>query len=131
MSGIAASAAYRVGDTSHPQSRSRRPAKWAPWGVLDLHADITKALDSSGIKITAVVSDPKKTERAPFTPLSDDARAHMQTGVDARDGDFLSAIKRGRGARAVDSGNYGGGRMLNSRDARALGMVDFVSGGGL
>ena len=39
-------------------------------GVLDLHADITRALDNSGVKITAVVSDPKKVERAPFTALT-------------------------------------------------------------
>jgi ClpP class serine protease len=100
-------------------------------GVLDIHADISKALDIGGVKITAVVSDPKKVERAPFTALTDDARAHMQAGVDAWYGDFLSAVKRGRGARAVASGNFGGGRMLDSRTAWSLGMVDFISGGGL
>jgi ClpP class serine protease len=75
------------------------------------------------------VSDPKKIERAPFTALTDDARAHMQFGVDAWYGDFLSAIKRGRGARAFAGGNYGGGRMLDSRTAWQLGMVDFIGGG--
>lgn len=130
VSGIAASAAYWL--ASQASTITLTPSgEVGSVGVLDIHADISKALDSSGIKITAVVSDPKKTERAPFTPLSDDARAHMQTGVDAWYGDFLSAVKRGRGARAVDSGRYGGGRMLDSRTAWSLGMVDFISGGGL
>jgi capsid assembly protease len=100
-------------------------------GVLDLHADITKALDNAGVKITAVTAGEHKVERAPFTPLSDDAKAHMQTSVNQWYGDFLSAIRRGRGARVRSDSNYGNGRMLGWRDALALGMVDFVSGGGL
>ena len=127
VSGIAASAAYWL--ASQASTITLTPSgEVGSVGVLDLHADISKALDNSGIKITAVVSDPRKTERAPFTALTDDAKAHMQAGVNQWYGDFLSAIKRGRGARAVDSGRYGGGRMLNSRDARALGMVDFLGG---
>jgi signal peptide peptidase SppA len=126
VSGIAASAAYWL--ASQASTITLTPSgEVGSVGVLDLHADISKSLENSGIKITAVVSDPRKTERAPFTALTDDAKAHMQAGVNQWYGDFLAAIKRGRGARAVDSGNYGGGRMLNSRDARALGMVDFVS----
>jgi ClpP class serine protease len=96
-------------------------------GVLDIHADITKALENSGVKLTAVTAGEHKVERAPFTPLSDDARAHMQSGVNAWYGDFLSTVRRGRGARVSASSNYGGGRMLSSREALASGMVDFVS----
>jgi hypothetical protein len=50
----------------------------------------------------------------------------MQTGVDKWYSEFLGTIQRGRGAR-VSGGNYGGGRMLSSREALAAGMVDFVS----
>jgi signal peptide peptidase SppA len=128
VSGIAASAAYWL--ASQASTITLTPSgEVGSVGVLDLHADISKALESSGVKITAVVSDPKKVERAPFTALTDDARAHMQSGVNAWYGDFLSAVKRGRGLRAVTSGNFGGGRMLNSRDAWSLGMVDFIGGG--
>jgi signal peptide peptidase SppA len=126
VTGIAASAAYWL--ASQASTITLTPSgEVGSVGVLDLHADISKALESSGVKITAVVSDPKKVERAPFTALTDDARAHMQSGVNAWYGDFLSAVKRGRGLRAFAGGNFGGGRMLNSRDAFALGMVDFVS----
>lgn len=52
----------------------------------------------------------------------------MQEGVNAWYGDFLSAIRRGRGARVRTDSNYGGGRMLNSRDALALGLIDFTGG---
>jgi signal peptide peptidase SppA len=130
VTGIAASAAYWL--ASQASTVTLTPSgEVGSVGVLDLHADITKALDNAGVKITAVTAGEHKVERAPFTPLSDDAKAHMQTSVNQWYGDFLSAIRRGRGARVRSDSNYGNGRMLGWRDALALGMVDFVSGGGL
>lgn len=124
--GIAASAAYWL--ASQASSITLTPSgEVGSVGVLDLHADISKALENAGVRLTAVQAGEFKTERAPFTPLSDDARAHMQSGVDRWYGDFLGAVRRGRGARVSASSNYGGGRMLSAREALSAGMVDFVS----
>ncbi|MDR3742166.1 MAG: S49 family peptidase [Terracidiphilus sp.] len=124
--GIAASAAYWL--ASQASSITLTPSgEVGSVGVLDLHADISKALENAGVKLTAVTAGEHKVERAPFTPLSDDAKAHMQSGVNAWYSDFLSTIRRGRGARVSASSNYGGGRMLSAREAVAAGMVDFVS----
>jgi signal peptide peptidase SppA len=126
VTGIAASAAYWL--ASQASSITLTPSgEVGSVGVLDLHADISNALEMQGVKLTAVTAGEHKTERAPFTPLSDDAKAHMQEGVNAWYGDFLSTIRRGRGARVSASSNYGGGRMLSAREALAAGMVDFVS----
>ncbi len=126
MTGIAASAAYWL--ASQASSITLTPSgEVGSIGVLDLHADVSKALENAGVKLTAVTAGEHKTERAPFTPLSDDAKAHMQSGVNAWYGDFLSAIRRGRGARVSASGDFGGGRMLDSRKALSMGLVDFVS----
>jgi signal peptide peptidase SppA len=126
VTGIAASAAYWL--ASQASSITLTPSgEVGSVGVLDMHADISKALENAGVKLTAVTAGEHKTERAPFTPLSDDAKAHMQAGVNAWYGDFLSAIRRGRGMRVSASSNYGGGRMLSAREAVAAGMVDFVS----
>ena len=126
VTGIAASAAYWL--ASQASTITLTPSgEVGSVGVLDLHADITGALEKAGVKLTAVTAGPHKTERAPFTPLSDDARAHMQAGVNTWYGDFLSTVRRGRGARVSANSNYGGGRMLSSREALAAGMVDFVS----
>lgn len=125
--GIAASAAYWL--ASQASTITLTPSgEVGSVGVLDLHADISKALDNAGVKLTAVTAGPHKTERAPFTPLSDDARAHMQASVNEWYGDFLSAIRRGRGARVSASGNYGGGRMLSAKDAQRGGLIDFIGG---
>jgi capsid assembly protease len=128
VTGIAASAAYWL--ASQASTITLTPSgEVGSVGVLDLHADISKALDNAGVKLTAVTAGEHKVERAPFTPLSDDAKAHMQSSVNQWYGDFLSAVRRGRGARVSSTGNYGGGRMLSSQDALAAGMVDFVNGG--
>jgi signal peptide peptidase SppA len=127
VTGIAASAAYWL--ASQASTVTLTPSgEVGSVGVLDLHADISKALDNAGVKVTAVTAGEHKVERAPFTALSDDARAHMQVGVDAWYGDFLSAIRRGRGARVSASSNYGGGRMLSAKDALREGLIDFTGG---
>ncbi len=127
VGGIAASAAYWLASQA-ATIHVTQSGEVGSVGVLDLHVGISEALKKSGIEVTAVTSSPEKTERAPFTPLSDDAKAHMQTEVNRWYGDFLSAIRRGRGARVSASGTYGNGRMLSSRDALAAGMVDFIGG---
>jgi signal peptide peptidase SppA len=127
VTGIAASAAYWLASQASTITLTQS-GEVGSIGVLDLHADISKALDNAGVKLTAVTAGEHKTERAPFVPLSDEARAHMQTEVNRWYGDFLSAIRRGRGARVSASSNYGAGRMLSSRDALTAGMVDFIGG---
>jgi signal peptide peptidase SppA len=127
VTGIAASAAYWL--ASQASTITLTPSgEVGSIGVLDLHADITGALSNAGVKLTAVTAGEHKVERAPFTPLSDSAKAHMQGAVDAWYGDFLAAIRRGRGTRASSTGNFGGGRMLSSRDALSAGLVDFIGG---
>lgn len=126
VTGLAASAAYWL--ASQASTITLTPSgEVGSVGILDLHADITGALANAGVKVNAVSSTPEKIERAPFTPLSDTTKAHMQTEVNRWYGDFLGAIRRGRGARVSPTGAYGAGRMLSSRAALAAGLVDFVS----
>jgi signal peptide peptidase SppA len=128
VTGIAASAAYWLASQASSITLTQS-GEVGSVGVLDLHADISKALENAGVRLTAVTAGEHKTERAPFVPLSDDAKAHMQAGVNAWYADFLSAIRRGRGARVSANSDYGGGRMLSSHEAVRTGLVDFVSGG--
>jgi ClpP class serine protease len=126
VTGVAASAAYWL--ASQASTITLTPSgEVGSVGVLDIHADVSAALQSDGVRITAVHAGEHKVERAPFTPLSDSAKAHMQSGVDSWYGEFLAAVRGGRGARVPQTGTYGSGRMLSSRQALAAGMVDFVS----
>ena len=130
VTGIAASAAYWLASQAST-IRVTPSVEVGSIGVLDLHADVSKALDIAGVKLTAIHAGEHKIERAPFSPLSDGARAEMQRGVDSWYGDFLAAVRRGRGARVSQTANYGGGRMLSAKDALATGLVDFINGGAL
>ena len=127
VTGIAASAAYWL--ASQASTITLTPSgEVGSVGVLDLHADISKALENAGVKVTAVVAGERKVERAPFVPLSEDTKAHMQAEVNRWYCDFLSAIRRGRGTRVAPNSVFGNGRMLGSRDALTAGMVDFIGG---
>lgn len=126
VTGIAASAAYWLASQASSITLTQS-GEVGSVGVLDLHADISKSLENAGVKVTAVTAGEHKVERAPFTPLTDDAKAHMQQGVNAWYSEFLSTIRRGRGSRVSASSTYGGGRMLSAREALSAGMVDFVS----
>ena len=127
VTGIAASAAYWL--ASQASTITLTPSgEVGSVGVLDIHADITGALEKAGVKVTAVTAGEHKVERAPFTALTEETKAHMKAGVDAWYLDFLGAIRRGRGSRVSPAGNYGGGRMLSSREALSAGLVDFLGG---
>lgn len=124
--GIAASAAYWLASQASTV-RITPSGQVGSVGVLDIHADITKSLENQGVKLTAITAGPHKAERAPFTPLSDDARASMQSGVDGWYAEFLRDVRRGRGARVAANSDFGGGRMLTAKQALQAGMVDFIA----
>jgi capsid assembly protease len=130
VTGIAASAAYWLASQCSTVTVTKS-GEVGSVGVLDLHVGISDALKKQGIDLTAVASSPEKVERAPFSVLTDDAKTHMQASVDIWYQDFLSAVRRGRGARVSQTGTYGSGRMLSAKDALAAGLVDFISGGSL
>ena len=81
--GIAASAGYWL--ASQASTITLTPSgEVGSVGVLDIHADISGALANAGVKVTAVTAGPHKVERAPFTPLSDDANTRPRRTVSQR-----------------------------------------------
>jgi signal peptide peptidase SppA len=96
-------------------------------GVYAMHQDISKMLDEMGVTMTLVSAGEHKTEGNEFEPLSEDARADIQERVDATYQQFLADVAAGRRvAASVVEADYGGGRVLNARQALAAGMVDRI-----
>jgi len=128
VEGVSASAAYWL--TSQANDITLTPSgEVGSVGTKVMHADISKALDDAGIKITEMQSGKFKTEWSPFQPLSDGAREDMQKRIDAVHADFLRAVAQGRGTRAsVDmrTGRFGEGRMFGAKDALMHGLTDAV-----
>lgn len=96
-------------------------------GTIATHDDISAALHQEGVKTTVVTAGKYKAELSPYGPLSDDAKAELQSMVDKYYAMFVQDVARGRGVpvETVRS-DFGQGRMLMAKDALAAGMVDRV-----
>jgi HK97 family phage prohead protease len=97
-------------------------------GVYTAHDDISAAQEKLGIKTTLISAGKYKTEGSPLGPLEDEARAEMQSKVDAFYKMFVSAVAKGRGVTAKDvTGGFGEGRMVMAEQAVEFGMADRVA----
>lgn len=96
-------------------------------GVLMAHEDHSAELEQEGIRVTLVHAGEHKVETSGVAPLSDGARAHLQSLVDDSYGMFVAAIAKGRGVAASDvRASFGGGRVLSPKEAVRVGMADRV-----
>jgi signal peptide peptidase SppA len=99
-------------------------------GAMVMHVDYSKALEESGINVTMIRSEqsPRKNEAHPFGPLSDDARANLQSRVNDSGAEFIRAVASGRRVtQAKVKEEFGQGRMFGAKEAVARGMADRVA----
>ncbi|TCG08372.1 peptidase S49 [Paraburkholderia steynii] len=97
-------------------------------GVFAAHENWAAALEKAGVEATLISAGKYKTEGNPYGPLSDDAKAFMQSRVDSYYGAFTRAVARNRrtDVATVRSG-MGEGRVYGATDAKAANMVDDVA----
>jgi signal peptide peptidase SppA len=97
-------------------------------GVFAAHQDISKAAEMRGVHTSLISAGKFKTEANPFEPLTDEARASLQSKVNDYYGQFTKAVARGRnvGQQQVENG-FGEGRMVSARQAVAQGMADRIA----
>lgn len=99
-------------------------------GVLVEHVDVSQAMEAAGEKVTVIRSagSPHKAESNELEPLSDEARQHLQSRVDAIYQNFSTSLAKYRGV-SVDHVNehFGKGRVVGAKQAMAAGMVDRVA----
>jgi signal peptide peptidase SppA len=97
-------------------------------GVYSIHRDESQRNETEGLKYTVVRAGRFKAEGLPMEPLSDDAVAHMQEGVDDYYEMFVKAVARGRKTKADDvKKGFGQGRSLPAARALKAGLVDRVA----
>jgi signal peptide peptidase SppA len=96
-------------------------------GVYTVHEDVSRAVEASGSKVTFIYAGKYKTAGNPYEPLSSDAREYMQEVVDELYEQFLQEVATGRNTDVENvRANYGQGKMLTSKAALEVGMVDGV-----
>ncbi|CAJ4440168.1 peptidase S49 [Burkholderia pseudomallei] len=124
---LAASAAYWIA-SSASEFYVTPGGEVGSIGVFVPHQNLEKALEKEGIETTLISAGKYKTEGNPFGPLSDEARAAMQTRVDAYYGAFTRGVAKNRGVDvATVREGMGQGRVLSASSAKAENMVDGVA----
>ena len=98
-------------------------------GVITEHVDLSKAYERDGVTVSTIksASSPYKGEFSSAEPLTDEARQHLQSRVDAISTQFIGDIARFRGVSASHvAEHFGKGRLVDSKAAMAAGMVDRI-----
>jgi signal peptide peptidase SppA len=96
-------------------------------GVYTMHEDWSRAFEMEGINPTFVQAGKYKTEGNFYEPLSDEAKAEMQKHVDFYYNSFIRGVALGRGVSVAQvKSDFGQGRVFNSSDAKAAGLIDRV-----
>ena len=65
-------------------------------GVISMHVDWSKALDSSGFKVTFITYGDRKADGAAEIPLSPDALVRFQSDIDTMGELFVNTVARNR-----------------------------------
>lgn len=123
---LAASAAYWIGAQAS-EFYVTPGGEVGSIGVWMAHEDWSAAMAEAGVAVTTISAGEYKTEGNPYEPLSDDAKAFMQSRVDDYYRAFTDAVARGRNvSSATVAGGMGKGRVLGAEAAKAENMVDGI-----
>lgn len=97
-------------------------------GVFAQHDDVSAALEREGVRTTLISAGRFKVEDSPFAPLSEEARAAIQSSVDDYYVAFIGDVAAGRNrSRADVRSGFGEGRMVGADAAVKAGMADRVA----
>lgn len=123
----AASAAYWIGSAA-TEFVATPSAMVGSVGVVAVHEDRSAELATAGRRPTFVHAGRFKVEGNSAEPLTDEARAQIQSMVDQAYDTMTRLIARGRNVSvdAVRGEQYGEGRMFSARDALSRGMIDRI-----
>jgi len=96
-------------------------------GCYMVHEDWSKANEDAGVKPTYIAYGKYKVEGNPDEPLGDEALTYLQGEVDRLGQEFEAAVAKGRGISVkVVREQFGQGRMLSAKAAKAMGLVDRI-----
>lgn len=118
-SDLAASAAYLIASAADSLSVSET-AVTGSIGVVMAHADLSKALEKAGIKVTHIYAGAHKIDGNPYEPIPEAVAEQFQANIDHYYGMFVGAVARHRRAlspesiRATEAGLYIGGQAISA-----------------
>lgn len=130
---LAASAAYWI--ASQADEIVATPEAWVgSVGVFTQHTDCSGYNEQNGLKVTYIHAGRYKVEGNPDEPLSDEARDYIQGLIDETYAMFVNAVAEGRSLAtgtkvtpALVRSDYGEGRVMHPKAAKAAGMIDRIA----
>jgi signal peptide peptidase SppA len=126
VNSLCASAAYWMGSQAE-EVIGTPSGEMGSIGVYAAHQDVSKALEAEGVKVTLISAGKYKVEGSPYEPLSDEALANIQSGVNRYYDIFTKDVARGRGVSVDTVRNcFGEGRVVGAKAAVEQGMANSV-----
>jgi len=122
-SDLLASAHYWVASQAK-EIATHETAEIGSIGVLMTHTDWSGWNEQMGMDITYLTAGTYKAMGNPDEPLSDEARAYLQSGLDDVYALFIDAVATGRGVSREQALAMADGRIFLGRQALELGLVD-------
>lgn len=96
-------------------------------GVIMLHADYSKALDDSGIKVTIIRAGGKKADGNPYEPLSADLAERWRGQAEVMRQKFAEVVGKGRSGRITKASALATeADIYEAGDALKIGLIDAV-----
>ncbi len=122
-SDLMCSAAYWIGSQAK-EIGAQATAMIGSIGVIMTHQDWSAFDAKLGVDITYLTAGKFKAMGNADEPLSDEARAYLQEGLDEVYGLFLEAVAKGRGVSREEALAMADGKIFLGRQALELGLVD-------
>jgi signal peptide peptidase SppA len=121
---LAASAAFWIG-ASATEFYCTPGGEVGSIGIVAAHTDTSRALEMAGVRPTIISAGKFKTELSSLAPITAEARAAVQTRLDAYYATMTRSIARGRNTTVDKVRNgMGEGRVLTAQRAVNENMVD-------
>lgn len=94
-------------------------------GVVMTHMDISKMLDTAGVKVTHIFAGAHKADGSPFIEMSEQALARFQEDIDLLADQFINSVAKNRGIDA-DVVRQTEARTYQGQSAVDAGLADEV-----
>ncbi len=122
------SAAYQLGAAA-TEIVAAPSARVGSIGTYMIHNDLSKALEQLGVKRTFISAGDGKVDGNETEPLTDSARARIESAVNEAYGQFVSTVVKGRGAgmTAERVKKDWKAHVYGASEALSLGMIDRVN----
>ena len=127
MSSVAASGGYWIA-TGADEIWAAPLTLTGSIGVFGLFPDVSEPLGRLGLDVDGVATAPLAGALDPRRPLSEDARAALQMGVDHTYASFLARVSAARKLTLGEADAVAQGRVWTGQVARERGLVDQLGG---